>query len=86
MTNVTFSVSEETHEGMRRHKEIKWSHVARQAVEEKLGELDEIGKIVSKSRLTEKDVEEIGAKIKQGMWESVVRHGQRQRARKLEKN
>lgn len=72
MTNMTLAVPDELKAVMKRHKEIKWSEVARQALVEKAEELEIMDKLVSKSKLTEKDVIEIGRKIKEGM---AKRHG-----------
>ncbi len=64
MANMTLSVPEELHGEMMMHSEIKWSAVARQAFENKERELHWMNKIVAKSKLTEKDAENIGHKIK----------------------
>ncbi len=72
MTNVTFSVSEDIHNVMQEHREIKWGEVARQAIKEKALKLRLVDKLLSKSELTEKDAEEIGNKIKH---EIAKRHG-----------
>ena len=67
MTNMTLSVPEEMHRKMKKHSEIKWSDVARQAFAEKLENEEQLAwmdKVLSKSKMTEKDVEEIGDKIK----------------------
>ncbi len=67
MTNMTFAVHEELMSIMKRQKEIKWSEVARQALVEKAEELELMDKLVSNSKLTEKDAMEIGMKIKAGI-------------------
>ena len=63
MTNMTLAVPEDLMEVMRKHKEIKWSEVARQALAEKAKELQLMDQILSKSILTEQDALEIGKKI-----------------------
>ena len=40
MVNVTLSVPEELHEKMQKYPEFKWSEVARQAIEEKIGDAE----------------------------------------------
>ena len=40
MGNLTLSVPDQLHERMRKHPEIKWSEVARQAFAEKVDRLD----------------------------------------------
>lgn len=60
-------VPEDLHMIMRKHKEIKWSEVARQAILEKARKLELMDKLLAKSELTEEDAERIGHKIKHGM-------------------
>ena len=72
MTNMTFAVPEELMSVMKRHKEIKWSEVAREAIAGKAEELKLMDQLVSKSKLTEKDAMEIANKIKEGI---AKRHG-----------
>ena len=64
MVNVTLAVPEDLHKKMMQHSDIKWSEVARRAIERRLNEIDIDEKILSKSKLTIKDVEEISVKIK----------------------
>jgi hypothetical protein len=69
VVNVTFAVPEELHEIMRRHPEIKWSEIARKAMWEYAQKLELMEKIVSDSRLSEKDVSELDKKVKAEMSE-----------------
>jgi uncharacterized protein (UPF0303 family) len=48
---------------MKRHKEIKWSEVARQALWEQARKVEIMDKILSNSELTEKDALVLGEKI-----------------------
>ena len=64
MPNMTLSIPEELHRKMKRHTELKWSDIARQAFEKKLDEVELFDKILSKSELTEDDAERIGHSIK----------------------
>lgn len=70
--NITLAVSDELWTGMKRHSEIRWSEVARQAIAERVEWLEKMGGFASKSRLTEKDAFEIGEKLKAGI---ARRHG-----------
>ncbi|MEK6823749.1 MAG: hypothetical protein AABY06_01825 [Nanoarchaeota archaeon] len=72
MTNMTLSIPEELHKKMKQMSEIKWSEIARKAIEERVNDLEVMNKIASKSKLTKKDVEEISEKIKRGI---AKRHG-----------
>ncbi len=67
MTNITFSVPRELHIKMRKFQEIKWSVIARNAIEQRIKNLEIIERIVSKSKLTKKDAEEIAKKIDSGV-------------------
>ncbi len=64
MTNVTLAVSEDLHMIMQKHKDIKWSEVARQAMWEKARKLELMDKLLAKSALTEEDALAIGRKIR----------------------
>lgn len=67
MTNMTLSIPEELHKKMKKFSEIRWSELARRAIEQRVNDLEVMNKIASKSKLTKKDVNEISAKIKSGM-------------------
>ncbi len=64
MTNLTLSVSEELSQKMKRFPKVKWSVVAREAIEKELERLEILDRLLSKSKLTEKDAERIGHRIK----------------------
>ncbi len=64
MVNMTLSIPEELYKEMQRHSEFKWSEIAREAFEKKIKELHWIEVVLSKSKLTEEDAEQIGHKIK----------------------
>jgi len=67
MTNMTLAVPEDLQKIMKKHKDIKWSEVARQAMWEKARKLELMDKLLAKSELTEKDALEIGRKINRGI-------------------
>lgn len=71
MPNVTLSVPAELHRTMRKHREIRWSEVARRALQEYAETLEELDRIASKSKLTEKDALEIGRSMRRGMWKRI---------------
>jgi hypothetical protein len=64
MANITLSIPDELHKKMKKFSELKWSEVARKAIEERINDLETIERIASKSKLTKKDAEEISKKIK----------------------
>jgi predicted CopG family antitoxin len=64
MVNMTLSIPDELHRKMKKFSEMKWSEVARRAIEQRVDDLEVMDKITSKSKLTKKDAEELGEKIK----------------------
>ncbi len=63
MTNLTLAIPEKLHEKMRKHSEIRWSEVVRRTISDKIEDLELMDKLTSKSRLTQKDVDELAHKI-----------------------
>mgnify|MGYP001571486543 FL=1 len=74
MTNITLSLPDDLRKRMTKFNEIKWNEIARRSIEERLNDLEEMERIVSKSKLTKKDAEGIAEKIKKGI---AKRHGLR---------
>ena len=64
MTNMTLAIPDELHKIMKKHKEIKWTEIARQAMWEQARKLEIMEKILAKSEFNEKDALELGRKIK----------------------
>ena len=64
MTNMTLSIPDEIHKKMKMFRDIRWSEVARKAIQQRIEDLEVMNKIASKSKLTKKDVDEISKKIK----------------------
>ena len=58
--NMTFALPEELHREMRAHPEVKWSEVARRAIEEEIARVHLHDRLLSKSKLTREDAVEIG--------------------------
>ena len=61
---MTLAIPEELMKKMRKFQEIRWSEVARKAIEQRTNELEIIEKIASKSKLTQEDANKISKKIK----------------------
>jgi len=64
MVNMTLSIPEELMKKMKNFSEIRWSEIARRAIEQRVNDLEVMNKIASKSRLTAKDIVAISKKIK----------------------
>ena len=63
VANITLTIPNILHEKSRRHSEIRWSEVIRQLLQKKIEQLELMNQIVNKSKLTQKDVDEISEKI-----------------------
>ena len=66
---MTLAVPQELHEIMKKHSEVKWSEVARKALWDHARKLELLDKLVEKSKLTEKDVEELDKIVKKAIAE-----------------
>jgi predicted CopG family antitoxin len=60
---ITVNVDDDLKERMKKHPEINWSEVTRQAIQEKIETLEVMEELTSESELTESDVQEIADKI-----------------------
>lgn len=82
MPNLTVSLNDDLFHFVKKHNEIRWSEIIRRSIEqfrkklEKLEKLEEseqlevLDALLNESQLTEKDTEEIGEKIKEGIVKS----------------
>jgi len=64
MANITLAIPDELHKKMKQLSEIRWSEVARRAIEQRVNDLEVMNKIASKSKITDKEIREISKKIK----------------------
>ena len=69
---MTLAIPDELHKLMKKHSQIKWSEIARQAIWTQAKKLELMNKILSTSKLTEEDALELGKKINK---EIAKRHG-----------
>lgn len=60
MPNMTFAVPDTMHKEMRRHANIKWSEVVRQAIERELDRVHILDRLLANSRLTVQDAVVLG--------------------------
>ncbi len=72
MPNITISVSEELYTTIKKHRQVRWSEVARRSMELYARKLSILDKLLKDSEMTEEDAIEIGRKIKHGV---AKRHG-----------
>lgn len=64
MVNMTLSIPEELSKKMKSMPEMRWSEIARQAIQQKIEDLEALNKLASKSKITDKDIEEFSKQIK----------------------
>jgi len=69
MPNMTISVPDDLYEIMKKHREIKWSEIARRAMWEYAKKLELLDRLLENSELTDEDVSELAKKIKKGIAE-----------------
>ena len=67
MVNITLALPDELKKELQKHKEVNWSAVIRKALLEHLKKIEIAEAIASKSKLTQKDADEISRKIKREM-------------------
>ena len=64
MPNITLSIPKELQDVIKKHPEIRWSEVARQAITDFAKKVEMMEKIARKSKLTERDALSIADRIK----------------------
>ena len=69
---MTLAIPDDLYKIIKKHKEIKWTEIARQAMWQQARKLELLDSLLSKSKLTDKDALEIGRKIKR---EIAKKHG-----------
>lgn len=67
MANVTLSISDELKARMAEHPHVRWSAAIRSLIEHQLDAFEEAERAAQKSRLTEKDVDELSQKVRKHM-------------------
>lgn len=67
MPNMTLAIPEELKRRMDQFREINWSEVARQAIQEKTIMLEKMNRLLSRSGVSEADTLAYGVKIKKAV-------------------
>jgi len=73
MANMTIAIPDDLHAKMRELGEVRWSEVARQAFEERINSFEIVEAIARKSKLTQKDVDEIADMIDKATYKRIKR-------------
>ena len=74
MANITLSLPEELYQKLKNHPEIRWSEVARKAIQQYLDELELLDKLTAKSQLTDDDVRDLSDLIDTQVIEKLSKH------------
>ena len=74
---MTLSIPEELMRRIRKFSEIKWSEVARKAMEQRVSDLEVLEILTSKSKITEKDAIDLGRKLKMAAAEKFIKNAVR---------
>lgn len=67
MANITLTIPEDLREELQKHKEVNWSEVTRKAMKDHLRKLHIAEAIASKSKFTQKDIDELDKMVKKGI-------------------
>lgn len=67
MATISVSVPDELRNQILEFDEVNWSAVARKSFEEKIKEMQFLKQLASKSKLTEKDADDLSKKIHESM-------------------
>lgn len=69
MPNMTLALTDDIYKIVKSHKEIKWSQIARKAIEDYARKLVILDALTKNSEITEADIMELDVKIKKGLHE-----------------
>jgi hypothetical protein len=72
MVNITLAIPEEIKKKMDSFPEMNWSEVARQAIVQRIKDMEFLKKFTTNSQLTEEDALRLGKELKKGI---AKRHG-----------
>jgi len=67
MPNITLALPEEVYRVVKVHREIRWSEIARRAIEEYARKLTLLDALTADSELTEEDIMRLDEKVKEGI-------------------
>ena len=74
MVKIEIEIPDEIDFMREKIKPIEWSFIATKLLQERLNEISEYNRILSKSKATEKDVQEIADEIKEAIWENYSKY------------
>lgn len=84
--HITLSIPKSLYEEMKKHKEIKWSEIARRSIEEKVSELKDVTRGSDLLKTMDPETRRLYKKISKMRWKTFykkMREKERKRARSL---
>ena len=84
MPNMTLSLSEDIYAIVKTHKEIRWSEIARRAIEDYAKKVELLNAMTAQSEVTEDDIMGLDKKIKSGIHQHYKSKAARITGRKTE--
>ena len=73
MTNITLHIPDNVYELMKRHKEVRWSEVARRAIVDYTNKLKLLDRMVENSAVSLDDVMKLDENVKKAVRKRYVR-------------
>lgn len=73
MVSMTLSIPEDLREQMRKHPEVNWSEVARQAIKKRAEQLEAFKEFIKDSEMTQEDAIELGRKVRHAVGARVLK-------------
>ena len=67
MPNMTLSLPEDVYQIVKTHKEVRWSEIARRAIEDYAKKIALLNSMTAESELTEEDIMALDEKVKSGI-------------------
>ena len=82
MPNMTLSLPDDVYKIVKNHKEVRWSEIARRAIEDYAKKIALLNTMTAQSDLTEEDIMKLDTKIKSGIQQHYRNKASRIKGRK----
>jgi predicted CopG family antitoxin len=82
MPNMTLSLPEDVYKIVKNHKEVRWSEIARRAIEDYAKKIALLNTMTAQSDLTEEDIMRLDTKVKSGIQQHYRNKASRIKGRK----
>jgi len=82
MPNMTLSLPEDVYKIVKNHKEVRWSEIARRAIEDYAKKIALLNAMTAQSDLSEEDIMTLDTKVKSGIQQHYRNKASRIKGRK----